>query len=1193
MRKTLNRIIIAWFALCANYLVSAQKKSSTRRDDRKLGIAHCESKTNTVAKSECRYLGSWISCPSHQRKAKEGWCGWGGRMYKCYEEKCDRCIPGYYKENDRKCNTCTPVDNCDIDSTTCTSSASSVCESCNLSYYRLNGQCSECSSNPNPNPIKSFCDSCESGYFDDDNVCTKCEQTTPTCSEDYLICTNKADSKCGCQIERDEVPERENENMTFPVDIKFNQSHASTFVCELLWSAFGIFDKDGDFSIKRQSQVKQKEILKGDCIYTATNTTDISGEFGLCGHTATLSGAITYVTRKQCQQCAKSIYDNCPFLEPFENKKPLHYFKNELEGCTNEITTSSKVFSYTGGDDLKSPDFLSNFLGFKLEYFYSFSFTVSENVTKPLKSVSCDDYLCSTDESYTQNVAVAGSIGVGAGLKLGGTFTGWKLNLAIGAGGSASIELKGSFNMIGDREDCASGTAGLQLQGFVRILWFEISMTVVDMTLIGGIGRNCSPSPKNHDKLFWTERNGDKMFPKFRPDSKIKERNIFSILTEHGWKPVLGRGAYKFDVMSTRRFNSVWASSNKILRRKCDDCIESHQDIYYRRMIENENLEEFDLFEIIKEYFNSGEAISNNKFGIDFKLYSTYEDALSDTNSWKYCDVAASDDEIVGFPSKCSPSEDILAEDQWSVIADRSNLAYGRPVYSSDKSDSFSLKFIRDGIKVVENESESYRFEPESYITINLEENAKLSHILLFCTDVDYNFKIQVLDDQRNPTNEINYSREEVYSWPERIELPGEGQFVRIYNNHEKFITLVEVEVFGVMSKYSRSDIGGQENVAFYVETGATGCILYDIDAMAFKVQNNETLTDDDLKGCDDLVEDDLNWNDEDLTCEETNHQCGFITTISGTKDCGACSEGSFCGPSNDGSGTSCQCTPGVQICQRGEDKKGQIGYCMAANGGNGEFEMTEECAGSCSYNELGQPSCANICVSKSVFDVIPQELRMENDDFVSFRTTNNDPVTCWFSYYVKDEDYRFGIGKTIESCQEECMEDKECVGIEFSPNRSSDSADCALWLQGACFSEDSPGRFMCPNASAQTYVRSEAICKHALPCLTTVDASDLEIQDDVCEDRECWDNKFHYKHCKIMDDCEDSYCRNLDGSPFRVCVDKVSGKPIRFPIELPTESPTAKSPTESPVPPDKKSKAKKHDKKSKETKNKKTKSTK
>jgi len=1156
------------------------KRCSLRRDYRKLGVANCKITFSAEVRNECKHFGKSITCRSNQRYKKEGWCRWGGRRHKCYETRCVTCNDGYYRANNGQCNECSQLGNCN--SVTCSSAGNSDCKFCIPGFYK-DGQCNICPSIKNCANVE--CDS------SDDSVCKLCKSG-------YFLKDSNACIKDKCTIEeRENVPEEEFQGESIERDLKFNSSAVSSFLCGMFGSALpAVFSSDGEIGIGGSYTYVPEMSLKNECIYTVTNTSDYGLGFDICGKTISGNVESTNITKKQCQSCEKSFGDNCPYLVPFKEKQPLHYFNNELGGCTTQTKSRSYIFAASSNFTIGGPGFLSNFLGFDLEWSYGFKITVTDEQETPLlQHLPCDDRPCSTYESETLDVAIKGTVAFDTEARLGGTLFGWKLGLEIGASGSARAEIGASIKFgTGGTKGCGEGAVGLAIQGFVKILWFTISVTVVDLGLTVGIGESCSP----HDikKHFWSQMDGT-LFPNFRWRRNRKERNLqyvsrnTRILTKHGWKPVLGKGSYKFDVMSINRFNSIWESSNKILRRKCDNCIDSHQDIYYRRMDQSENLREFDLIEVIKEYFNTGEALSKNKFGIDFNLYSTYQDALDDTNSWEYCDVAVSDDEIVGFPSKCSPSEDIVADEQWSVITDAANLAYGRPVYSSKQINEFSLKYIRDGIKVLEDESESYALEPETYITINLEENTNISYILLYCTDVNYNFEIEVLDAEKNPTYKITYSREEVYSWPERIELPGEGQLVRIYNNHENVITLVEVEVFGVMSKYSRSDIGGQQNVAFYVETGATGCILYDIDAMTDKVQNNETLTDNDLQGCDDLVEDDLTWNDVELSCEDTNHQCGFITTVSGTKDCGSCSEGSFCGPSLDSSGTRCQCTPGVQICQRSKDDKGQIGFCKTDSEGNGNFEMIEECVGSCTYDGLGQPSCAKTCGSTNVFDFIPQGLRMENDDFVSFKTSNNDPVTCWFSYYVKDKDYRFGKGETIESCQVECMDDNKCVGIEFIPNRST--GNCALWLEGACFSEDSQGRFACPNASVKTYVRYEAICKQALPCLTTVDASDLEMQDDVCEDRECWDNKFHYKHCKVMDDCKDSYCRNLNASPFRVCVDKVSGTPIEFSIELPTESPTPDSPTETPVPREKKSKTKKHPENSKGPKDKKAKSTK
>jgi len=353
----------------------------------------------------------------------------------------------------------------------------------------------------------------------------------------------------------------------------------------------------------------------------------------------------------------------------------------------------------------------------------------------------------------------------------------------------------------------------------------------------------------------------------------------------------------------------------------------------------------------------------------------------------------------------------------------------------------------------------------------------------------------------------------------------------------------------------------GQQDVVFYVEEGETSCILYDIDRMEQKRDNNEILSDKDLIGCEDIVEDDISWNSEDTTCANENYECGFITTQSGTLDCGSCDENTYCGPTHGISGTKCQCTPGVEVCKRSDDNKGQIGYCGEDANGDQVFTIKETCDGSCNYDSQGQPSCAKTCgtVKTNIFsdqpllhesemsDTSPSDIVHANDEFVKFLTSENKPVTCWFSFYKKKKDYRFGNGESIDTCQQDCMNDEKCVGIEFVPNRSDGDSNCALWLNGACFSEDSPGQFICPDTSTETYVRSEAICKHMLPCLTIVDASNIEIQiEDACDAKDCWFDKFQYIACENMNDCVDSYCHDMGNSPFRVCVDMLSGEPLQ-----------------------------------------------
>lgn len=50
--------------------------------------------------------------------------------------------------------------------------------------------------------------------------------------------------------------------------------------------------------------------------------------------------------------------------------------------------------------------------------------------------------------------------------------------------------------------------------------------------------------------------------------------------------------------------------------------------------------------------------------GVDFDLYSTYADALADTNPWTHC--GGFDDPGVGFPGNCGPQGAV--NDIWNSI---------------------------------------------------------------------------------------------------------------------------------------------------------------------------------------------------------------------------------------------------------------------------------------------------------------------------------------------------------------------------------------------------------------------------------------------------------------------------------------------------------------------------------------------
>jgi hypothetical protein len=106
--------------------------------------------------------------------------------------------------------------------------------------------------------------------------------------------------------------------------------------------------------------------------------------------------------------------------------------------------------------------------------------------------------------------------------------------------------------------------------------------------------------------------------------------------------------------MSEAAFNAIWKTSrNEILYRYCDDCIESHKKIFMRRLGDFENNLPFDMLQTVLEDWY---IAPSNKLGTNFDLYTTYEDALAQTNKWVFCnygDPSNIGDPNIGFPRDC------------------------------------------------------------------------------------------------------------------------------------------------------------------------------------------------------------------------------------------------------------------------------------------------------------------------------------------------------------------------------------------------------------------------------------------------------------------------------------------------------------------------------------------------------------
>ena len=115
------------------------------------------------------------------------------------------------------------------------------------------------------------------------------------------------------------------------------------------------------------------------------------------------------------------------------------------------------------------------------------------------------------------------------------------------------------------------------------------------------------------------------------------------------WTPFAGKDDYyeHFGMGSKEEFVSLFDSSpNKIVRRICRQCWETHRDIYYKRITPVPTTLDF-----YDNLLNNWLSVDNT-LNVDFELYSSYEDALASQNKWTFCNY---DHEGVGFPRDCGP----------------------------------------------------------------------------------------------------------------------------------------------------------------------------------------------------------------------------------------------------------------------------------------------------------------------------------------------------------------------------------------------------------------------------------------------------------------------------------------------------------------------------------------------------------
>ena len=145
------------------------------------------------------------------------------------------------------------------------------------------------------------------------------------------------------------------------------------------------------------------------------------------------------------------------------------------------------------------------------------------------------------------------------------------------------------------------------------------------------------------------------------------------------WITVYSKGTFGSIDLGKDQTNLLFNDS-LIFKRDCTDCVSTHKEIYYKRITPIPST--FSIY----DQFNNWTS-TNNVINIGFKLYSSYNDVLNDTNAWKFCNY---DDPSIGFPRDCGITSAVGG--QWNSLTKggQPNIKYS----VLNKSCSFAISSI-------------------------------------------------------------------------------------------------------------------------------------------------------------------------------------------------------------------------------------------------------------------------------------------------------------------------------------------------------------------------------------------------------------------------------------------------------------------------------------------------------------------
>jgi len=179
-----------------------------------------------------------------------------------------------------------------------------------------------------------------------------------------------------------------------------------------------------------------------------------------------------------------------------------------------------------------------------------------------------------------------------------------------------------------------------------------------------GFPRDCGPVSKVGGQWNSLTRGGKKDISYYVWDKNPIIGTL--ILPASDWLMTYGKGAFQsFDQdpalmnagSETTKQNGKWNDPVFYVRRLCKDCAKSHQDIIYKRLTDVPS--DMDLGDL----FLANWSKKDNVLGVDFKLFSTFEDAQKGSNEWKSCNY---DDPGIGFPRDCGPVSKVGG--QWNSL---------------------------------------------------------------------------------------------------------------------------------------------------------------------------------------------------------------------------------------------------------------------------------------------------------------------------------------------------------------------------------------------------------------------------------------------------------------------------------------------------------------------------------------------